>query len=73
MLQQGTRSTKRKLKTMSGRERRFVTDINYCISKQIVQDARKNLKNPVIVVEDLKGIRNTAKCKSKTRKRNLNN
>ncbi|MFX1536802.1 MAG: RNA-guided endonuclease InsQ/TnpB family protein [Promethearchaeota archaeon] len=69
----GTRSTKRKLKTMSGRERRFVTDINHCISKQIVQHARKNLKNPVIVLEDLKGIRNTTKCKSKTRKRNLNN
>ncbi len=68
----GTRSAKRKLKTMSGRERRFVTDINHCISKKIVQDARKQFKNPVIILEDLKGIRNTAKCNSKKGKRNLN-
>jgi putative transposase len=32
----GTRSAKRKLKRLSGRERRFVTDVNHCISKQIV-------------------------------------
>ncbi|MFX0061700.1 MAG: RNA-guided endonuclease InsQ/TnpB family protein [Candidatus Hermodarchaeota archaeon] len=68
----GTRSAKRKLKTMSGRERRFVTDINHCISKKIVQNARTKFKNPVIVLEDLKRIRNTAKCNSKKGKRNLN-
>lgn len=33
----GTRSAKRKLRKMSGRERRFVTDVNHCISKQIVR------------------------------------
>jgi IS605 OrfB family transposase len=33
----GTRSAKRKLKKLSGRERRFVTDVNHCISKQIIQ------------------------------------
>ena len=32
----GTRSAKRKLRRMAGRERRFVTDINHIISKQIV-------------------------------------
>lgn len=32
----GTRSAKRKLKKLSGRERRFVTDLNHCISKQLV-------------------------------------
>lgn len=32
----GTRSAKRKLKKLSGRERRFVRDVNHIISKQIV-------------------------------------
>ena len=32
----GTRSAKRKLKKLSGRERRFVRDVNHVISKQIV-------------------------------------
>ncbi|MCK4327734.1 MAG: transposase [Candidatus Diapherotrites archaeon] len=32
----GTRSAKRKLKKLSGRERRFVTDLNHCISKELV-------------------------------------
>ncbi len=58
---------------MSGRERRFVTDSNHCISKKIVQDARKNFKNPIIVLEDLTGIRTTVKCRFKNGKRNLNN
>ncbi|MFX0063536.1 MAG: RNA-guided endonuclease InsQ/TnpB family protein [Candidatus Hermodarchaeota archaeon] len=69
----GTRSAKRKLKTMSGRERRFVTDINHCIAKKIVQETRTKCKNPIIVLEDLQGIRNTAKSTSKKGKRNLNN
>ncbi|MBN1160044.1 MAG: transposase [Candidatus Diapherotrites archaeon] len=32
----GTRSAKRHLQKISGRERRFVTDVNHCISKTIV-------------------------------------
>ncbi|MBR9702902.1 IS200/IS605 family element transposase accessory protein TnpB, partial [Candidatus Woesearchaeota archaeon] len=32
----GTRSAKRKLKKLSGRERRFVTDLNHCISEKLV-------------------------------------
>jgi putative transposase len=31
----GTRSAKRKLKQISGRERRFVSDVNHCLSKGI--------------------------------------
>ncbi|MFX0062879.1 MAG: RNA-guided endonuclease InsQ/TnpB family protein [Candidatus Hermodarchaeota archaeon] len=68
----GTRSAKRKLQVMSGRERRFVTDQNHCISKKIVQDARKKFKNPVIVLEDLTGIRISTKCQAKSSKRPLN-
>ncbi|MGC8585449.1 MAG: transposase, partial [Thermoplasmata archaeon] len=32
----GTRSAKRKLRKISGRERRFVRDVNHVISKKIV-------------------------------------
>ena len=45
----GTRSAHRKLKELSGRERRFVQDTNHVISKQIV-----NLPFDVIALEDLR-------------------
>jgi IS605 OrfB family transposase len=48
----GTRSAKRKLKRMAGEERRFVTDVNHCISKQIV-----NSEYTVFALEDLSKIR----------------
>jgi IS605 OrfB family transposase len=44
----GTRSAHRKLKNLSGRERRFVLDTNHTISKQIV-----NLPHDVFALEDL--------------------
>lgn len=48
----GTRSAKRKLRRVAGRERRFVTDINHCISKQIVASPYT-----VFALEDLTKIR----------------
>jgi putative transposase len=48
----GTPSAKRKLKRLSGRERRFSTDVNHCISKQIV-----NSEYTVFALEDLSKIR----------------
>jgi putative transposase len=48
----GTPSAKRKLKSLSGRERRFATDVNHCISKQIV-----NSEYTVFALEDLSKIR----------------
>lgn len=48
----GTASARRKLKRMSGRERRFVADVNHCISKQIVQKSFT-----VFALEDLSKIR----------------
>lgn len=48
----GTRSAKRKLRKLSGRERRFVTDVNHCIAKQIVQSP-----STVFALEDLSKIR----------------
>jgi putative transposase len=44
----GTRSAKRKLKSLSGRERRFQTDVNHRISKEIA-----NMDANVIVLENL--------------------
>ena len=48
----GTRSSIRKLRKLAGRERRFVTDVNHCISKQIVQSP-----STVFALEDLTKIR----------------
>ena len=47
----GTRSAKRRLRKMSGRERWFVTCMNHEISKQLV-----NGPHTLFVLEDLKGI-----------------
>jgi putative transposase len=57
----GSKSAKRALKRVSGRERRFVADTNHCVSKQIVATAKAN--NQRIVLEDLNGIRETGKAK----------
>jgi IS605 OrfB family transposase len=47
----GTPSAKRKLKKVSGREMRFVRDVNHCITKQIVQSPYN-----IFVLEKLTGI-----------------
>ncbi len=47
----GTKSAKRKLKRLADKERRFVTDVNHCISKQIV-----NSDYTVFALEDLSKI-----------------
>lgn len=60
MLQRkGTRSAKRRLKKLSGREKRFTLDTNHCISKKL----SINLNVSVYVLEDLKNIRDTRKGK----------
>jgi putative transposase len=52
ILQQvGNKHAKRKLKTISGRERRFRTDTNHCISKCLVEKAKDT--NRAIALEDL--------------------
>jgi putative transposase len=48
----GTRSSKRLLKKRSGREMRFSSDVNHCLSKKLV-----NLPYDVFVLENLAGIR----------------
>ena len=60
--QKGTRSAKRKLKRISGSEKRFVKDANHCISKQIA-----NMPASVFVLEDLKSIRHGNRGKTMNR------
>lgn len=54
----GTKSAKRKLKKLSGGWRRFMAWENHNISKSIVENLNEG---DVVVMEDLKGIRQTAK------------
>jgi len=55
----GTRSAKRRLKKMSGREKRFQTDTNHKISTALVQKAVRTRK--ALALEDLTGIRERTK------------
>lgn len=70
--QKGTRSAKRRLISLSGRERRFTAAVNHTISKQIVTP------NTLIGLEDLKHIReritrrSSKKSSTKQRKANRN-
>jgi len=51
----GSRSAKRKLKKLAGKERRFANNVNHLISKQLVAKAKDT--NRAIALEDLEGIR----------------
>ena len=53
----GTKSAKRFLKRISRKERRLMTEQNHIISKTIVEKALERFDNPIIAMEDLKGIR----------------
>jgi IS605 OrfB family transposase len=64
--QTGSRSTRRVLKRLSGRERRFMRSVNHVISRRIVEFARET-GDPTIAVEDLGGIRNGRKFRKKQR------
>lgn len=51
--QKGTKSAKRRLKAISGRENRWMSDVNHQISKTLVQ---KYGENTLFVLEDLTGV-----------------
>lgn len=53
----GTRSAKRRLKQLSGRERRYMKDVNHTIAKTLVHKAVVSRK--ALALEDLTGIRET--------------
>ena len=58
---QPTRSAKRRLKKLAGRESRFARPVNHCISKQMVATAKGTGRG--IRMEDLNGIRTRAKVR----------
>ena len=49
----GTKSAKRRLKKLSGRENRRISDVNHCLSKTLVQ---KYGTNTLFVLENLNGV-----------------
>jgi putative transposase len=61
----GTRSAKRRLKQMSGREKRFQKNTNHVISKAMVQKAVHTRK--ALALEDLTGIRERATVRRENR------
>jgi IS605 OrfB family transposase len=68
-----TRSSKRLLRRLSGREQRFQKWLNHNISKQLVQSARQT--NATLAFEDLTNIRESLNQKrgNKTERRRTNN
>jgi len=62
-----TRSAKRHLKKLSGKERRFHRNINHCISKNIVTKAKDTGR--AIAIENLKGIRSQITVRKAQRSR----
>ena len=63
----GSKSAKRKLKRMSGKERRFKKDTNHVISKNIVEKAKGTTR--VIALENLKYIRSRVTVRRNQRDR----
>jgi putative transposase len=66
----GTKGAKRALIRLSGRESRYMRDVNHCISKAVVNEAEK--KNADIVLEDLKGVRQRTRRFSRPLNRMIN-
>lgn len=65
----GTKSAKRKLKAISGRENRWMTDVNHQISKTLVETYGKDT---LFVLEDLTDISFNENNFSKIKKQNYN-
>lgn len=61
----GTKSAKRRLKKLSGKEAKFARDTNHCISKQIVAVAQRTGRG--IAMENLTGIRTRIRAKRSQR------
>jgi IS605 OrfB family transposase len=66
----GTRSAKRALRRLSGKQERFQRDTNHTISKRIVSKAKA--RNSAIVLEDLSGIRERTTVRRQQRARHSN-
>jgi len=61
-----TKSAKRLLKKRKRKETRFQRDVNHCISKKIVEQAKRTGRG--IAIEDLKGIRDRIRVRKSQRR-----
>ena len=66
----GTRSAKRKLKQLSGKQARFQRDTNHVISKHLALKAKDTTR--AIAIEDLRGIRQRVTVRKNQRARHHN-
>lgn len=64
--QKNTRSVRRVLKRLSGKQRRFMRNENHVLSRRIVNFAQQT-GSPTIAIEDLSGIRNGKRLGKKVR------
>ncbi len=62
----GSKSAKRHLKKLASKENRYRRDVNHCISKHIVE---RLPENSIIVLEDLKYIRERIRANKKLRRK----
>lgn len=67
-----TRSIRRALKRLSGKEERFMRDVNHVVSRGIV-DFAKRTGNPTIAIEQLDGIRDDTKKRLRKEQRSAVN
>jgi IS605 OrfB family transposase len=63
----GTRAARRKLRALSGRQRRYQRDVNHGIAKRVVAKAQRLCCG--IALEDLRGIRDRIKARRRQRAR----
>lgn len=61
----GTKASRRRLKQLSGKERRFAKHVNHEISKQLVDTAQRTARG--IALEDLQGIRDRIRARRSQR------
>jgi IS605 OrfB family transposase len=63
----GTKGAKRRLRKLSGKQRRYQAHTNHCIAKAVVLDAERTGRG--IALEELKGIRGRVTARSNQRAR----
>ena len=66
----GTKSAKRRLKQLSGKQSRFQKDTNHCISKMLVETAQRTGRG--VALEDLSGISNRTRVRRGQRNKHHN-
>ena len=67
----GTRAARRRLRKLSGKQRRYQTHTNHCVSKALVRDAERTGRG--IALERLKGIRERVTARSGDQRVRLGN